>query len=151
MAIRDSDPLLGFQFSIQVEGRDELSGWFTEIEGLGSESEVIEHKMVNADGKEFIQMIPGRIKWTPVTLKRGITTNMAFWAWRDEVVQGDIETARTDCTLFMHNREGQAVASWKLERAWPSKVDGPQMKTDSNDIGIENLTLVHEGMTRVQA
>ncbi len=34
MAIRDTDPLIGFQFSIKIEGRDELSGWFTEIEGL---------------------------------------------------------------------------------------------------------------------
>ena len=150
MPVRESDPLIAFQFSIKIEGRDELSGWFTEIDGVGSESEVTEHKVVSEDGKEFVQMIPGRIKWTPVTLKRGITTNVAFWDWRQEVVNGDLETARTDCTIFMHDREGSAVAGWKLVRAWPSKISGPSMKTDSNDIGIEELTIVHEGMERIE-
>ncbi|MFP4346112.1 MAG: phage tail protein [Anaerolineales bacterium] len=150
MPVRETDPLVGFQFSIKIEGRDELSGWFTEVEGIGSESETIEHKVVSPDGKEFIQMIPGRIKWSPITLKRGITLNMAFWTWRDEVVNGDMETARTDCTIFMHDREGNAVAGWKLDRAWPTKISGPSMKTDSNDIGIEELTIVHEGMLRVE-
>ncbi len=150
MPVRESDPLVGFQFSIKIEGRDELSGWFTEVEGLGSESEVVEHKWVNENGKEAVQMISGRVKWTPVTLKRGITQNMAFWTWREEVVNGDMETARTDCTIFMHDREGSAVAGWNLVRAWPSKINGPSMKSDSNDIGIEELTLVHEGMERVE-
>ncbi|MCD4738484.1 MAG: phage tail protein [Anaerolineae bacterium] len=150
MAIRNTDPLIGFQFSIKIEGRDELSGWFTEIEGVGSESEVVEHKTVTGDGKEVVQVIPGRIKWSPVTLKRGITNNMAFWSWRQEVVNGDMETARTDCTIFMHDREGTAVAGWKLVRSWPSKISGPSMKTDSNDIGVEELTIVHEQLERIK-
>ncbi|HEY89995.1 MAG TPA: phage tail protein [Thermoflexia bacterium] len=150
MAIRSTDPLIGFQFSIKIEGRDELSGWFTEIEGVGSENEVVEHKTSTADGKEVVQMIPGRVKWSPVTLKRGITTNMAFWDWRQEVVNGDMETARTDCTIFMHDREGTAVAGWKLVRSWPSKISGPSMKTDSNDIGVEELTIVHENLERIK-
>jgi phage tail-like protein len=150
MPVRESDPFIGFQFSIKVEGRDDLSGWFMEVGGLGSENEVVEHKVVSNDGKEFVQVIPGRIKWSPVTLKRGITLNMAFWDWRQEIVDGDMETGRTPCTIFMHDRMGAAVAGWKLERAWPSKITGPQMKSDENSVGIEELTLVHEGLIRVK-
>jgi hypothetical protein len=32
--------------------------------------------------------------------------------------------------------------------AWPSKISGPQIASDSNDFTVEELTLVHEGLRR---
>jgi hypothetical protein len=42
MANRE-DPLVGFHFGIEIQGA--VSGYFTECSGLGSEQEVIEHKV----------------------------------------------------------------------------------------------------------
>ena len=49
----------------------------------------------------------------------------------------------------MYDQHLKEVARWNFERAWPLKVSGPQPKTDSNEIGIEELTLVHEYIQRV--
>jgi phage tail-like protein len=75
-----TDPLVGFHYAIEVEGK--VSGYFTECSGIGSEHEVIEHKVVDTKGREQIMKIPGRLKWENITLKRGITDNMDIWSWR---------------------------------------------------------------------
>jgi phage tail-like protein len=141
------DPLVGFQFALEVEGK--LSGYFTEAAGIGSEHEIIEHKIVTEDGHEIVQKIPGRLKWQDVTLKRGITSDMQIWDWRAQVEQGDLETARTNCSVVMFDRNYQEVARWNFENAWPLKVTGPSIKSDSNEFGVEEVVLVHEGMWRV--
>jgi phage tail-like protein len=50
----------------------------------------------------------------------------------------------------MFDQELKEVARWNFNNAWPSKVSGPSLKTDSNEIGIEELTLVHEYIARVK-
>ena len=50
------DPLVGFNFEVKIEGA--LTGYFTECSGLGSESEVIEHKVVGQGGKEVVAQDP---------------------------------------------------------------------------------------------
>ena len=42
------------------------------------------------------------------------------------------------------------VAKWDFENAWPSKVSGPQAQSDSNNYGVEELTIVHEYIVRKQ-
>ena len=150
LSTRDSDlmedPLIGFNFMLELGGV--VAGYFTECNGIGSEQEVIEHKVVDEQGHDMVRKIPGRLKWTDVTLKRGITSNMQIWDWRDKVVSGKMSDARKNCTVTMMSRDYSPVAVWHLENAWPSKVTGPALKSDSNEFGVEEVTLVHEGMYR---
>lgn len=143
---RESDPLTGFTFRLEIEGK--LSGYFTEVSGLGSEHEVIEHKVVDEKGHETIFKIPGRLKWGDITLKRGITDKMDVWEWRQKVIDGKLKDARTNCSIIMMDRNYEDVARWDFESAWPSKVTGPSLKADSNELGVEELVLVHEGIAR---
>jgi phage tail-like protein len=140
---RDVDPLLSFQFSIQV---GTITGYFTEISGIISENEVVTHKVVNPQGYEVTLQIPGRSNGGEFTLKRGVTKNLDFWAWREMVVSGDIANARTDVTVTMYNRAYKAVRQWHMLNAWPSRLSGPQISSDSNDVAIEELTIQHEGL-----
>jgi len=147
---RDTDPLIGFMYVLKVDGGTKPTGFFTSVEGIGSESEVIEHKWVDDKGKEQVQKIPGRLKWNPVTLKKGITADITFWPWRQQGVDGKMNDARANCTIIMYDRAGTAVAEWTFDNAWPSKITGPSLKSDSNDYGIEEITIVHEGMKRTK-
>ncbi len=140
------DPLVAFNFAIEVSGI--ISGYFTEAAGLGSESEVVEHKIVGPEGKEIVRKIPGRLKWGDVTLKRGITTNMDFWDWRKLVEDGKVSSARKDGSIMMYDQEGTEVARWNFTAGWPSKVSGPSVSTTSNEVGVEELTIVHENIVR---
>lgn len=38
-------------------------------------------------------------------------------------------------------------AQWHFQNAWPSKVSGPQTKSDSNELGINEMTVVPKPMT----
>jgi phage tail-like protein len=140
------DPLVGFHYAIEVQGV--VTGYFTECSGVGSEHEVIEHKVVDEKGRELIQKIPGRLKWQDITLKRGITDNMDIWDWRDTVVQGKVEDARRNGSIVMFNQSLEEVARWNFQNAWPTKVSGPSMKSDSNEFGVEELVIAHEGLYR---
>jgi phage tail-like protein len=142
------DPLLGFNFQLDISGK--ISGYFTEVSGIGSENEVVEQKVVNASGVEVILKIPGRLKWTEITFKRGITSNTDLWKWRQDVVDGNVKKARTNGSIVMLNRELKEAARWNIVNAWPSKLTGPAPKSDSNEIGIEELVIQHEGIVRAK-
>jgi phage tail-like protein len=142
------DPLVGFHFKLEVQGK--VTGFFTEVGGLGSETEVAEHKVVTESANQVVMKIPGRLKWDNITLKRGITSSMEIWTWRKEVEDGNVDSARADGTITMFDQTLSPVAEWNFQRAWPSKVSGPSLKSDGNEIGVEELTLVHEYIERVQ-
>jgi phage tail-like protein len=142
-----TDPLVGFHFAIEIQGV--VTGYFTECAGIGSEHEVIEHKIVDDRGRELIQKIPGRLKWENITLKRGITDNMDIWDWRQQIVDGLVDGNRKNGSIVMFDQSLEERARWNFENAWPVKVSGPSVKTDSNEFGIEELVLTHEGLTRV--
>jgi phage tail-like protein len=141
------DPLIGYNYRLDVQGK--VVGFFTECDGLGSENEIIEHPVVTPEGLEIIMKLPGRLKWGDITLKRGITSNMDAWNWRGEVERGDLESARKNGLIQMMDRNlRDAVAEWTFDAGWPSKLSGPSLGAESNDIGIEEITIVHEGIRR---
>ena len=140
------DPLIGFNFLLELDGA--IAGYFTECSGVGSENEIIEHKVVDKQGHEVVRKIPGRLKWQDISLKRGITSDLQIWAWRENVVQGKMSDARKSVTITMLDREYKPVAKWHFTNAWPSKVTGPSFKSDDNSFGVEETTIVHEGMYR---
>mgnify|MGYP001053253614 CR=1 FL=1 len=143
---REHDPLVGFNFRLEIEGK--LTGYFTEVGGIGSENEIVEQKLTDKKGRDLIVKVPGRLKWENVTLKRGITDKMDIWKWRKLVEDGKMKDARANCSIIMMDRNFEDVARWDFVNAWPSKVSGPSVKSDSNEFGIEEVTLVHEGMIR---
>lgn len=63
------DPIVGFYFALDIQGV--VKGYFTEVSGIGSETEVAEQKVVNEKGIQVVLKVPGRLKWGDVTLKRG--------------------------------------------------------------------------------
>lgn len=145
MAVRQSDPVVGYMFSIEGEG---VTGYFTAIEGIGSEHTIVRHKIVTEAGKEMEIKSPGRLEWGDITLKRGLTTDMAFWGWREQVINGDMNTARKNITITMYDRNYQAIVYWHLDNAWPSKISGISISAESNDFVVEEMVIAHEGMRR---
>lgn len=142
----EGDPLIGFQYEVAIDGL--ANTYFTEVSGLGSESEVIDHKVVGPNGTEAIRKIPGRLKWGDITLKRGLTANMELWEWRAEVVEGKLDKARRGGTIKMLDRNHTPIAEWTFVAGWPSNLSGPTLGADANEVAVEELTIVHEGIKR---
>jgi len=110
-----TDPLVGFHFTIEVSGK--MTGFFTEVSGIGSENEVVEQKVVTEDGHQIVKKIPGRMKWGDITLKRGITDAMDAYTWRKMVEDGDVAGARCNGTITMFDQMLQPVAQWDFTNA----------------------------------
>ncbi|MGH9226470.1 MAG: phage tail protein [Acidimicrobiales bacterium] len=144
---RDTDPLVGFTFGLDIDGLS--MGYFTECGGLGSENDVIPHEVVDNSGHEVVQKIPGRLKWDDISLKRGITADMHIWDWRQQVEEGKMKDARRNGSVIMYDRNYEEVARWNFINGWPSKVTGPTLDAKSTDIGVEEITIVHEGIDRI--
>jgi phage tail-like protein len=140
------DPLTGFHFAVEIQGV--ITGYFTEVSGLGSENEVIEHKVINEKGVEVVLKQPGRLKWENIVLKRGITSNLDMWTWRKMVEDGDVAGARQNGSIVMYDQTLTEVARWNFENGFPLKVTGPSPKADGNEIGVEELTIAHEFIHR---
>ena len=139
------DPVISAWFGVEFQGK--VKGAFRECTGMGSENEVVESKQSN--GQFILKKLPGNMKYNNITLKGGITSSMELWKWRKLVELGKIEDARVNGSIIMYSHDGKEVARWNLINAWPSKLTGPAPNASNNEVGIEELEIVHEGYERV--
>ena len=142
------DALVVSAFAVEFQGK--LTGVFRECSAFGSENEVVVHQGSNAKGMQVTIKQPGNLKFSPITLKQGVTSDQQFWKWYEEVETGKIAAARKDGTITMYDDKMEAVARWNFLKAWPSKIVAPSFDASSNDVAIEEITLIYEDYTRAQ-
>ncbi|MCC6371533.1 MAG: phage tail protein [Bacteroidia bacterium] len=131
-------------FHFQVEWGGKRIG-FTEVSGLTTELQPIEYREGSARNYNVTKM-PGMPKFSDISLKRGIMVeDNEFFAWITTVKLNTID--RRDLTISLLNESHEPVMVWKVSSAWPSKVEGPSLKSTGNEVAIESITLVHEGIT----
>jgi len=135
----------GYAFSLVVGGSVNATAYFTSVDGLQNAS-ASEHPAVTADGHEYVQMQPGRVKWGEITFRRGIVKDLALWRWREMVTDGGVPAAHASATITLYDREYKPQRVWFFAVAWPSKLSGPSSEGEPGEFGIEELTLHHEGM-----
>ncbi|CAN7806125.1 phage tail protein [Paraburkholderia hospita] len=135
------DPLTSFNFIITVEN---MRAGFSEVSGLATETDIIEYREGNEDIS--VRKIPGKRKYTNISLKRGYTADgKDLWAWRKTVMDG--KTVRKGGTITLLNEARQPALTWEFSEGWPSKWAGPAMNAKNNDIAIEEFEICIEGLT----
>ena len=135
-------------FRLNVGGKEAI-GQFREVSGLDTESEIIEQKEVDAQGKPTIVKVSGNPKWSNIELKRGVDIDKGLYEWRRMVEDAGPDGARTDCTLELLDYDGSAIATYSIQQAWPVKYTGVSMNAGSNEVAVEGITLAHEGFKRM--
>jgi phage tail-like protein len=140
------------KFHFQVEWGGTRMG-FTEISGLDFETEVIEYR--EGSSKKYNKTKqPGLTKYSDITLKRGTFLGdfEFFELWRKAMMfQEGKEKFRRDITIKLLDEEHTPIISWSVVNAWPRKVQYGDLKADANEILIETMVLVHEGLSIVEA
>ena len=142
MSLSTQPDLPRYSFAVAIEGR--VLGAFTEVAGLNVELDVIEFREGTGGPVRFI---PGETKWSRIELKRGFNGDTGLYDWFTEFSQSPTE--RVDGSIVMLDQTQREVARWNFENAWPSKVTGPILQSQGNDVPIESIVLVHEGLSRV--
>ncbi len=54
---------------------------------------------------------------------------------------------RRDLIISLLNEEHDPVMVWKVKNAWPTKIQSTDLKSDGNEVAIESIELVHEGLS----
>ena len=130
-----------YSFVVNIEGK--ILGAFREVSGLDVELEVIDYSEGTGGAQ---RKVPGRPKYSNIVLKRGFTGDRQLYNWFTEF--SETPTQRWAGDVVMTDHMHQEVARWNFVNAWPSKVSGPRLNRDNNDVPIESIELVHEGVTR---
>ncbi|MBQ4818585.1 phage tail protein [Aquimarina sp. MMG016] len=149
MAAIGDYPLPKFHF--QVEWGDGFRIGFTEVSGLDFETEVIEYR--EGSNKKYNKTKqPGLTKYSNVTLKRGTFQGdfdfFTEWQKTYQFQEGNNTGSvyRRPVTIKLLDENHEPIITWVLENAWPSKVQSTDLKADANEVAIETMELVHEGL-----
>ncbi|HCY41480.1 MAG TPA: phage tail protein [Prolixibacteraceae bacterium] len=135
-------PLVKFHFQVDWGG---TKIGFTEVSGLDVETEVVEYREGASPEYSKIKM-PGMQKFSNITLKRGtFKSDNEYYQWWNTVKLNTIE--RRDITIKLLNEEHDPVVVWKVKNAWPSKIQSTDLKADGNEVAIESMEIVHEGLS----
>jgi phage tail-like protein len=143
-----TDGLAGYHYSIEIDSVEIAQ--FQEVSGLTSEIDVIELKHNTKDGKYVIHKLPGNPKPPTITLKRAKSSSMELWNWHQKALQGKVPDARKNGSVVLYGYDHAEVSRYNFTNAWPSKVATSAMKAGSNDLLMEEVTIVCEEVERVK-
>ena len=134
-------PMPKFHFMVKW---NDVQMSFQEVSGLDAQSEEIKYR--SGDSAIFSPVkMPGLVKYSNVTMKKGIFKgDNRFWDWFKEIKMNTI--ARKNITISLLDEGGNPTMTWTLKNAWPTKVTGTDLKSEGNEVAIETIEIVHEGL-----
>ena len=80
-----------------------------------------------------------------ITLRRGTTNNPELWEWWQANANGVSD--RRDISIVMLDHTGEEKIRWNLSHCWPTTWTAPDFNATSDEVAVETLELVHEGVT----
>jgi phage tail-like protein len=147
------DPYKNFKFRVKWGGR--YVAGVSKVSALKRTTEVVEHREGgdHSSGRKS----PGRSKYEPITLERGVTHDPEFEQWANKVwnVAGgagkevSLQDFRKDIILEFYNEAGQLALAYKVYRCWVSEYQSlPDLDANANAVAIQHLKLENEGWER---
>lgn len=134
------DPVSDIRFAVEIGGN--IVAWFTECSGLSVQRETMTHQEGGVNN--YVHQLPGQLKYSNITLKRGVSDDEVLWKWFQEgLYDGKVKRQSVSIVLFSVDRKKRK--RWELKQAYPIKWSGPNLKTDSRGVAIETLEIVHHG------
>jgi phage tail-like protein len=159
MAPRGSvyDPLRTFKFRVRLAGKT-IAG-VTKVSGLSRS--LAPNELKEAGDLLSPRKNPGTVSYEDITLEWGLSVDRTLEEWADAVVsfQADPTVSGFKRTLFIDvydlsgnpgDTASRPALSYKLNRCWISKYTAlPGLDADGSAVGIQSVTLHHEGWERV--
>lgn len=147
------DPYKNFKFRIKWDGRYVAA--VSKVTALKSTSEVVEFR--EGGDPSVIHKSPGRIKFEPITIERGVTHDTEFEKWANKVwnfgavkdKESSLKDFRKDIIIDLFNMAGQKVISYKVYRCWVSEFQAQaDLDANANAVLIQSIKLENEGWER---
>ncbi len=144
---RPMDAPFSGKFIFQIDGVE--IGRFMEVSGLSAEIDV--QKIKEGGQNQYELVVPGRIMWQNLVLKRGITSDNNLFDWftsasGEGFTGAGNKSPRRTGHLSLLKMNGDVARAWEFEGALPVKWTGPTMSASSTDIATEELEIAHNGI-----
>lgn len=153
----DSDPPFGnFRFRVaffenplgtQAAGAKQsvADGAFSECTGLEA---TMEPKVVKEGGRNYgANQRSGPVSFATIVLRRGITRNLDLWSWFNRVAATGGTSFRMDVRIEHLGLDESLLRAWHLNRALAVKFKTADMNARGGEVALEELHLVHEGLS----
>jgi len=154
--------LTTFRFAVEIElsgfsGDEALrsaNGAFAEVQGLEIALEAVTFREggYNHGPRQLI----GKATTQPLVLKRGLSLDTGFWSWLQRCTDGRYPLPYVNGTVrcFPPGRDprrgGSPQGTWRFVNAIATKVTCPGFNArQASEVALEELHLVHEGLSRV--
>jgi phage tail-like protein len=153
------DPYKNFKFRVKWDGV--YVAGVSKVGALKRTTEVVEHR--EGGDPSTSRKSPGRTKYEPITLERGVTHDVAFQQWANKVWDYDnaqaaadqrtqevsLQDFRKDIIIDLFNEAGQKVLSYTVYRCWVSEYQAlPELDANANAVAIQTIKLENEGWDR---
>lgn len=147
------DPYKNFKFRVKWDGK--YVAGVSKIGALKKSVEPVEHR--EGGDPSMVHKSPGRTKYEPITLERGVTHDTEFEKWANKVwnfgsglgSEVSLKDFRKDIIIEMYNEAGQLAIAYKVYRCWVSEFHAlPDLDASANAVAIQTITLQNEGWER---
>ena len=132
-----------FSFEVEIDGIG--SAGFMSCSGLSAEVETIE--IHEGGGLKPSSKDPGKVSFPPITLRRGVTTDLDTYAWFLTVAEGTSGLGLPDplfrrgVSINQLNRAGAVIRQWDLVDAWIKKIQVGDWDSNSNEANVEEIVI----------
>jgi phage tail-like protein len=136
------DPYRAYNFLVEIDGITRAG--FRECSGLDTTQDPIDYR----EGTDPLtnRRLPGLVKHSNITLRWGISDDAELWEWRQTAADGKVE--RKNGSIVLRDDTGTEKVRWNFRDGWPTKWTGPTLNATGNEVAIEALEIVHEGIAR---
>jgi phage tail-like protein len=153
------DPYKNFKFRVKWDGR--YVAGVTRISALRRTTQVVEHR--EGGDPSTVRKSPGRTRYEPITLEKGVTHDPEFERWANKVwnfanaqaaaaqrtKEVSLKDFRKDIRIELYNEAGQLVLAYNVYRCWVSEFQAlPELDANANAVAIQRITLENEGWDR---
>jgi phage tail-like protein len=145
--IKTAYPLPVYNYRVEI-GSDTVA--FSEVSGLSISYETTTYKespvASGAPGPRVMYM-PAQGTPAKITLKKGlvrVASVATFYRWLQSIQINQVD--KKDVYVRLCDEKGDAVISWKVTNAFPTKLDAPTFTATSNDAAIESMELMGDGI-----
>lgn len=149
-----------FYLELKLNGsKDSVDGLFMGCSGFKATHDVIEIAEVTSQmwglkgtsaGRLISTKVPGDMKYSNITLRRGLTASTVFWDWIEAIQSGNWAKQRRDGALIIYNQASEEQFRFEFKRAWPVNYSISDVTVTGGDFEIEEVELTVEELKRVK-
>jgi phage tail-like protein len=147
------DPYKNFKFRVKWDGR--YVAGVSKVSALKRTTEVVEHR--EGGDPSSGRKSPGRTKYEPITLERGVTHDTDFEIWANKVwnfgsglgAEVSLSDFRKNIQIEVYNEAGLLALTYNVFRCWVSEFQAlPDLDANANAVAIQTIKLENEGIER---